>query len=317
MRVFGKVAELESFAAAARELDLSPAAVTRLVADLEDHLGARLLHRTTRRLVVTEAGAEYLKRVHDVLERIAEAEDVARDATKQASGVLRVAVSPSFATHQLAKRLPEFRRRYPLVQLDLGDAVGVINAPLDTHDVTLLIIGRGTLEGDFIARRLARTEVVACASPDYLDRHPEGRPRRPDDLLRHDCLVPTFDGAPRSWRFQDGAGQATLELTPAPALSAQHVDTLYAAALAGMGVTGLPSFIADDALREHALERLLPGWTLQTWDIHAALPTRRYLPARTRVFLDFLVEQFGGADADPWLDAAGCATAQTRQPSRP
>lgn len=307
MRVFSKVAELESFAAAARELDLSPAAVTRLVADLEDHLGARLLHRTTRRLVVTEAGAEYLKRVQDVLERIAEAEDVARDATQQASGVLRVAAPPTFCTHQLAKRLPEFRRRYPLVQVDLGDA-GVVNAPLETHDVTVLIVGAGVLEGDFIARRLASTEVVACASPEYLERHPEGRPRHPQDLLRHACLVPTFDGAPRSWCFQDSAGQAVLELRPEPVLAAQHVDTLYAAALAGLGVTGLPSFVAEEALREHALERLLPGWTLQTWGIHAALPTRRYLPARTRVFLDFLVEQFGGEDADPWLDAAGCAT---------
>lgn len=98
-----------------------------------------------------------------------------------------------------------------------------------------------------------------------------------------------------------------LELKPPPVLTAQHVDTPHAAALAGLDVTGLPSFMAEDTLREHALERVLTGWTLQT--IHAALPTRRYLPARKRVFLDLLVDQFGGADADPWLDAAGCATA--------
>lgn len=176
--------------------------------------------------------------------------------------------------------------------------------------MSILIVGPRPLNGDFVARRLALTDVVACASPDYLDRH--GRPERPEDLVRHECLVPDLPSAPRTWRFQHCPYSQVLpeavEVEPRAALTTSHVDTLYAAALAGLGIVGLPSFIVEDALLEHALERILPEWRIMTLTIYAAMPSRKYVPARTRAFMDFLVSTFGAEDRDPWLAAAGCET---------
>ncbi|MEP6739053.1 MAG: LysR family transcriptional regulator [Caldimonas sp.] len=309
MRVFARVIDEGSFAAAARELNLSPAVVTRLVADLEDHLGARLINRTTRRLALTDTGELYLDRVRHVLNEVEEAEALATASTADPRGQLRVLCSPAFAVHQLAKHLRTFRSRYPRVTLELS-VPGPVETVDENFDVTILTEGRRPLEGGFIARRLARSEVIACAAPEYLDQR--GRPQHPRELVNHEAMVPSFlreltfhtrggsDGGDASEAF-------TIE-RPRAGLSTTHTDTLYAAALAGMGITGLPSFVAGDALLENALERVLPHWHLLSTTIYAGMPTRKHVPARTRAFVDFLVETFGGEDRDPWLIAAGCET---------
>jgi len=309
MRVFSRVIEQGSFAGAARELNLSPAVVTRLVADLEEHLGARLINRTTRRLSLTDTGELYLERVRHILTEVEEAEALATAATAEPRGHLRVLCSPAFAVHQIAKHLPAFRAAYPRVTLELS-VPGPVEAVDENFDVSILTEGRRPLDGSFIARRLARSEVVLCASPEYLDRH--GRPQHPNDLLGHENMVPPFL---RELTFHAGRGAADEPLaeavTLAPrrsALTTIHTDTMYAAALAGLGITGLPSFVAEDALLEHALERVLPHWHLLTTTLYAGMPTRKHVPARTRVFVDYLVKTFGGEDRDPWLLAAGCET---------
>ena len=310
MRVFARVIDEGSFAKAARALDLAPAVVTRLVADLEEHLGARLINRTTRRLALTETGENYLERVRQIMIEVEEAEALASSATTDPRGQLRVLLPPAFSVHQIAKHLPRFRARFPRVALEFS-APGPVEAVDENFDVTILMVGHKPLNGDFNAWRLARSEVILCAAPEYLERR--GRPQHPRDLLQHDAIMPTPAGATRELTFhRGGVGEPGPEsvtiMPPASLLNTSHIDTNYAVALAGMGITGLPSFVVEDALLENALERVLPQWHLLTLTVYAATPTRKHMPARTRAFIDFLVATFGGEDSDPWLKAAGCET---------
>ena len=307
MRAFAKVIDETSFAAAARVLDLSPAAVTRLVADLEDHLGARLINRTTRRLSLTDTGERYLDSVRHVLAEIEEAEALASASSVEPRGHLRVLCPPAFAVHQLAKHLKVFRARYPRVTLELS-VPGPVETVDENFDVTILSEGWRPLDGTFVARLLACSEVVLCAAPEYLDAR--GRPKHPRDLAEHETMAPSFmrEITLHTRTADEAQRESTVLPVPRTGLSTVHTDTLYAAALAGMGITGLPSFVAEDALLENALERVLPHWLLLNTTLYAGMPSRKHVPARTRAFVDFLVETFGGEARDPWLTAAGCET---------
>ncbi|MBL8277685.1 MAG: LysR family transcriptional regulator [Pelomonas sp.] len=307
IKVFVRVIDEGSFAGAARALDLAPAVVTRLVAELEEHLGTRLLNRTTRRLSLTEIGDAYLERARRILADVDEAAALAASATQEVRGLLRVLCPPAIAVHQLAKHLPRFHREFPLVTLEITSP-GPVDTVDDSYDLTIFLT-REVPDGDFIARRLARSEFIMCASPEYLDQR--GRPQHPHDLKQHDALLPPTPALARGLTLQrgDGSEEITLPIVPSrAALSTTHMDTNYAAALHGLGVAGLPSFMVEDALLEQALERVMPQWRLFGTTLWAGMPTRKYVPARTRAFLDFLLEIFGGEDKDPWLVAAGCAT---------
>ena len=306
MRVFARVIDAGGFAKAATAMDIAPAVATRLVAELEEHLGARLINRTTRRLALTDVGEEYLERVRNILGEVDDAEAVAGIATAQARGRLSVLVPPGFAVHQLAKHLPRFRALHPKVSLELTVSASV-DTPDENHDVTIIVQRGRPIEGAFIARRIAISEVVLCATPEYLDKH--GRPLHPRDLANHDTLMPIPPSEQREITFKPAWGDGdpeVVELKKLPPLMTTHSDTLYAAALAGMGIAGLPSFIAEDALMELALERVLPQWHMRTVTLFAAMPTRKHVPMRTRAFVDFLVSTFGTTQRDPWLAAAGC-----------
>ncbi|HEY8878918.1 MAG TPA: LysR family transcriptional regulator, partial [Roseateles sp.] len=295
IKVFVRVIDEGSFAGAARGLDLAPAVVTRLVAELEEHLGTRLLNRTTRRLSLTEIGEAYLERARRILADVDEAAALAASATQEVRGLLRVLCPPAIAVHQLAKHLPKFHREFPLVTLELTSP-GPVETVDDAYDLTIFLT-REVPDGDFIARRLARSEFIMCASPDYLDQR--GRPQHPSDLKQHDALLPPTPALMRGLTLQRGDGQEeiTLPIVPSRAtLSTTHMDTNYAAALHGLGVAGLPSFMVEDALLEQALERVMPQWRLFGTTLWAGMPTRKYVPARTRAFLDFLLEIFGGED---------------------
>ncbi|WP_374675503.1 LysR family transcriptional regulator [Ideonella sp.] len=312
MRVFARVIDEGSFAGAARALDLAPAVVTRLVAELEEHLGARLMNRTTRRIALTEIGEAYLERVRRILADVDEAEALAHASVAEPRGPVRLLMPPAVAVHQLAKHLPRFHARYPLVSVEIV-ASGPVETVDDSFDLSVMVL-RKPLDGNFVARRLARTEVITCASPEYLDRR--GRPQHPRELLEHDVLIPPISDLQRAMTFYRGAvgenGEGAFETHHAVphrgVLSTIHTDTNYAAALAGLGIAGLPSFVVADALIEHALERVLPEWRLFSSTLWVGMPTRQHVPARTRAMLDFLVEIFGGEDRDPWLAAAGCET---------
>jgi DNA-binding transcriptional LysR family regulator len=305
LRVFAQVIEEGSFAGAARVLDLAPAVVTRAVSDLEDHLGARLLNRTTRKLALTEVGQDYLERAKHVLAELDDADALASAVNKAPNGTLRLLCPPAFATHQLVRHLPLFRKRFPGIQLELV-ASGPVEAADEKFDVSILSIGQQPLQGDFVVRPLAASTLVLCASAAYLQRC--GQPQQPEDLLQHDGLLPDVAAIRREltlFHEARGAGGATrrmlkVSLRP-PVISTGQLEVLYAAAVAGMGVAGLPTFMAADALRDGRLIRVLPDWHGGSLQLYAAMPTRKHVPARTRVFIDFLIEIFGGDQSDPWL----------------
>ncbi len=312
MRVFARVVDEGGFARAARALDMAPPVVTRMVAELENHLSARLLNRTTRRLALTEVGEQYLDKVRAILVDIDESEALASAATQEPRGHLRLLCPPAVAVHQLAKHLPRFQAQYPQVTLEL-DAPGPVDTVDPDYDLTVFS-RRDAPDGDFIARRLARTEVVVCASPAYLDLR--GRPQHPSELAQHEAIIPPMAAMQSRLVFYSGPPGADAtqgeryELARAlrPALGTTSIDLMYAASRAGLGIAGLPSYLIEDALRDRTLERVLPGWRLFDMTLWAGMPTRHHLPARTRAFLDFLLHIFGGEDRDPWLAAAGCAT---------
>ena len=305
LRVFAQVIAEGSFAGAARTLDLAPAVVTRAISDLEDHLGARLLNRTTRKLVLTEVGEDYLERTKRVLAELDDADALANAVNSAPSGNLRILCPPAFATHQLVGHLPNFRQRFPQIQLEMS-ASGPVGAADDNFDVSIVSIGQQPLLGEFVVRQLALSTLVICAAPSYLAR--QGHPQQPQDLLQHEGLLPDVAAVRREltlFRQDVGAahtaGPVRLVLQRPPVISTPQLEVLYAAALAGMGVAGLPTFMVADALREGRLNRVLPEWHAGALQLYAAMPTRKHVPLRTRVFVDFLVEAFGGGQKDPWL----------------
>jgi DNA-binding transcriptional LysR family regulator len=295
MRAFVRVIDEGGFANAARALDVAPAAVTRAVADLEAHLGARLLTRTTRRHALTEIGGRYLERARSILAALEDATALVNASATEVRGRVKLRAGPSFAVHELGRRLPRFHAVHPQVTVEV-----TATAPVDdidhTHDITI-VTQREPLDGDFVAHRLARTEIVVCAAPSLLDRI--GRPRDPAEMAAHTFLVPASRAQALTFvRTADGE-RATV--TPArSALSTSNHDLNHAGALAGLGIAGLPSFLARKDLEAGRLERLLPGWRLFDMTIWACLPSRKHVPASTRALLEFLRDEFGGEDRDPW-----------------
>lgn len=302
MRVFVAVAEAHSFAGAARLLKCSPAAVTRAVAALETHLGARLLHRTTRRQSLTDAGEAYLERVRHILLDLDDADSLVSSHTHQLSGVLRVLAPPVLASHVLAPLVAGFHQRYPQIQLDI-DAASHREPPVEDYDLTLLGATDG-FDGNVIARKINATEAILVASPAYLARR--GTPQNPQDLQQHDCLRIKPEGPrSRSWRlFRADDDQQQVEIEVQPVLWSNHTDTLIRAALDGTGITSTAVELAAPHLTSGALSRVLAPWITGRFTLYAALPSRKFLPQRTQVFLDHLTEHTRAGVA---LALAGCA----------
>ena len=289
MRVFQKVIDEGGFAAAARALDMSAAVVTRLVADLEDHLGTRLLHRSTRRLSLSAAGETYLTRVRAVLQDIDEADRLASSQTHELAGVLRVLAPPVLATHVLAPLIAGFRQLYPKILLDIEVAV-FQNPPIEDYDITLMPTDEG-FDGAVIARKISATEAILVASPEYILR--KGAPATPQELAQHEILRLKAPGLhPRSWRlFNAERKDEPLDVTVEPGLWINHTDTLIRAALDGAGITTTAVELVAPYLSRGELVRVLRPWIAGRLVLYAALPSRKFLPERTRVFLDYLTER--------------------------
>jgi DNA-binding transcriptional LysR family regulator len=289
MRVFERVIDEGGFAAAARALDLSPAGVTRLVADLETHLGTRLLHRNTRRLSLSDAGEAYLSRVRGILRDIDDADEVASAHTQELSGVLRLLAPPVLASHILSPLVAGFRRLYPKIQLDVEVAT-FKEPPIEDYDITLFGAPDG-YDGDIIARKVVSGQAILVASPAYLKQR--GTPQTPADLSKHCCLRLRIAGSPATeWRLMPGdhPGEPVV-IAVTPALLANHTDTLLRATLDGAGITSAPVDLVAANLASGALVRVLPQWITGRFSLYAALPSRQFLPKRSLVFLDYLTEQ--------------------------
>ena len=289
MRAFQQVVDDGGFAAAARTLDMSAAVMTRLISDLEAYLGARLLQRTTRRLSLTEAGQSYLLRVRHILSEVDEAKAVMRQQTDELAGLLRIHTQPVMAVHILAPLLAEFRRRYPKVVLDITvDSTPV--PPIEDFDLTILGAGR-LYDANVVARPVIVSEGLLCASPRYLLS--AGTPLQPQDLQRHAFLRLSHAGirARELQLINPGEGDRELAVEIHPALVANHSDTLLRATLDGTGISAQPLDLVANYLRDGQLRRLLAPWITGRYTLYAALPSRKYVPARARVFMEFLIEQ--------------------------
>ena len=288
MRVFERVVDEGGFAAAARALDLSAPVVTRLVADLEEHLGTRLLQRSTRRLHLTDAGQAYLGRVRNILQDIDEADAVTRSQTHELEGLLRVHASPVLASYVLAPMLTAFRQRYPKIEIDI-EVETTSEPPFESFDITLMGVDQ-SFNSTVVARKVIEAEVILVASPAYL--HSRGTPQAPEDLCHHDCLrLRQPGGRPRVWQMQRKAEPGTLvDIAVTPVIVANHTDTLLRATLDGAGITSVSMDIVAPYLARGELVRVLSPWTTGRLAMYAALPSRKFIPQRSRVFLDFLVE---------------------------
>ena len=291
MRVFQKVIDEGGFAAAARVLDMSPAGVTRLVTDLEQHLGTRLIQRTTRRLALTDAGQSYLLRVHSILSEVDDAEAAASQNASELQGVVNIVAPPLFANYFLAPQIPQWLARHPKVAIHLH-ADPFPQTRVEEFDVTFMVVNEG-FDASIVARPIAHTEYVVCASPAYLKRM--GTPKVPQDLAQHHYLRFPWQAssghAARGMRLSRlDASQDELEVGMQVVFQAESYETLFAAAVAGAGVAALPRFPASNYFESGALVHLLPEWIFGRYTVYVALPTRKLMPARTRAFLDFASE---------------------------
>lgn len=289
MRVFERVVDEGGFAAAARALDLSAPVVTRLVADLEDHLGTRLLQRSTRRLALTEAGQAYLGRVRHILQDIDEAHAVTSAYTEELAGTLRLHAPPVLAIHVIAPLLAGFRERYPKIRVEV-EVESPRDPPIEDFDITLI----GTPEGfdaDVVARLVGVSEAILVAAPSYVKR--KGLPKKPEELKNHDCLMldmpHTRSGAWRLWQQAEPEQPVVVDLQPV--VKANHTDTLLRATLDGGGITSVAVDIVAAYLTRGELVRVLSPWITGRLQLYAAMPSRKFIPKRTRVFIDYLIEQ--------------------------
>lgn len=309
MKVLLQVVDSGSFARAAEALGLSNAAVTRQIGALEHHLGARLLNRTTRRLSLTDAGAEFCARARAVLDMIAEAESCAAEGAARPAGVLRITAPLSFGVLRLADELPGFRARYPELKLDIDLSDRVVDLANEGIDVALRIAA--SLEANLIARRIAPIGLLVCASPGYLRRR--GVPSTPADLERHEVLSYKYLWTGDAWTFTDPAGHAA-KVRVRPAVHATNGDLLRRLAVADGGIILQPDFLVAEELRRGRLVRVLEEYRAMEFSLYAVYLSHQHLPVRVRVFIDYLIERFGGdaAAARAAREAPGAPAASRR-----
>lgn len=304
MRVFERVVDEGGFAAAARALDMSAPVVTRLVADLEDHLGTRLLQRSTRRLSLTEAGQQYLNRVRSILQDINEADAAASSQATELAGLLRLHAPPVLATYVVAPLLAAFRKRYPKILIEL-EVESLREPPIEDFDITLL----GTddrFNADVVARKVLESDAILVASPEYLRRR--GAPQQPQELVQHDCLrLKTPYVRPRVWQMwcPDNPDHPT-DIDVQPVLLANHTDSLLRATMDGAGITSVAVDMVAPYLTRGELVRVLAPWITGRLSMYAAVPTRKFMPQRTRVFLDFLIEETRRQTAQALAACSNC-----------
>jgi DNA-binding transcriptional LysR family regulator len=283
MQIFKKVAEAKSFRSAAEHFKLSPASVTVAVRSLEERLGARLLHRTTRRTTLTEVGAAFLERCTRVLDDLAEAEAVAGMAQTAPRGVLRIGMPLGFGVTHLAGVVVRFAEHHPGLRLDIEASDRFLDPVEHGYDVVIRV-ARALRDSSLVAVRLASAPIQLVASPSYLARH--GTPRRPQDLRAHRALIYSRSTTPEQWTFRRGGRSHSVHV--AGAFRADNSLILRRAALGGLGVAMIPRFYVADDLGAGTLRGLLDAYRPAPASVLALYPSGRAAPAKVRVFLDFM-----------------------------
>jgi len=287
MSSFIAVVDAGSFVGAAEAIGLSKAAVSRHVAELEQRLGARLLHRTTRRLSLTDDGQLFYARAKEMLASVDEAESEISSRSGEPSGMLRINAPLTFGVMHLAPLWGRFAQLYPKVSLDIELSDRVVDLVEEGYDLAVRITNLANSQ--LVSRQLATTRMVACASPQYLAQH--GTPADPGELAQHEVISYSYFATRNEWTFTAPDGSQVAVRTHAR-IHANNGDTCRAVALDHQGIVLQPDFIVADDLRRGALVELLPTWRTMTLGIHAVYPSRKHLPIKTRRLVDFLVEAF-------------------------
>jgi DNA-binding transcriptional LysR family regulator len=284
--VFVVVVEAGGFSAAARKLGLSKSAVSKRITQLENQLGVRLLHRTTRRLSLTEAGERYFEHAYQALASASEAEDAVTQLQTKPKGRLRVSALMAFGRLHIAPLIPEFLQRYPDIKIELildDRTVDLVEGGFD-----VAIRGSDRVGSTIIARSLAPLRSILCASPQYIEQH--GLPRQPIDLLQHNCLLYSYSTT--EWTFIKEGESQVIEVSGN--YQVNNSEALREALLQGLGVARTATFLVGDDLKSGRLVNMLEEYKMPSKTLYALFPERRHLPAKVRVFVDFIVEKISG-----------------------
>ncbi|WP_245881213.1 LysR family transcriptional regulator [Thalassospira marina] len=309
MEIFVYAVEEGSFSAAARALRLSPSAVSKYISRLEDRLGARLLMRTTRQLSLTEEGRAFYERARTILNEIEEAEEVVTQLYAAPRGTLRINASVAFTKYQVVPLIPEFLNMYPDVRVELTLDDKFTDLVNDGYDLAIRL---SELEdSSLIARKYAVNRRFIVASPDYLEKN--GIPRKPQDLVNHNCLHLSSRESFNDWHFETPEGHMSFRAQGS--FSANDGDALHAAVVAGLGMARLAEYLVHEDIRAGRLTPVLTDFIHDRAWISAVYPHKRHLSPKVRAFVDFLAEKF--TPVPPWELGMRDARSVRREDGRP
>jgi DNA-binding transcriptional LysR family regulator len=286
MQVFCTVVDKGSFVGAAEPLEMSKAAISRYVSGLEERLGVRLLHRTTRKLSLTEEGRQFYHQARDVLTLMDQAEEAVSSSAPEPSGVLRINAPVSFGVLHLAPVWADFMKVYPNVELDISLNDRLVDLVEEGFDAAVRIARMES--SSLVGRRLAGTRMCLCASPQYLANHPEIRSL--SDLTEHGVIAYTNFASGNEWQFEGPHGSETVRTRSS--VRCNNGDTCRSIALAGGGIALQPSFMVAEDLRKGDLVEILPAYQSVELGIYVVYPTRKHLATKVRVLINFLAERF-------------------------
>lgn len=288
MIVFTKVAKAGSFAAAAKELNLSRAMATKHVMQLENSLGIRLLNRTTRNLNLTEVGAVYLERCLQILDDIEETELSVTRLQTEPRGTLKLNATPFFGAYHLAPAIAAYTETYPDVNVELVLQAGYVDLIEEGFDLAIHL--DSLHDSSLIARKLGSSQRVVCGAPSYFKKC--GKPETPNDLKKHNCLVNSSLPPRDQWQFSEPESGKTTVVKVTGTMEANVADALRMAAISGLGLVLLPTYMVGQDLRKGRLQAVLKDYIPAPLEIHAVYPHRKHLSAKVRTFVDFLHERF-------------------------
>lgn len=316
--VFCRVVERGSFTAAAESLDRSKGAVSKAVSRLEATLGVRLLHRTTRRQTLTEAGERFHARAARMLDELAEAVSEVSDHADRPHGHLRVSLPGFFGAEIFSRFVGAFRQQYPDITLELVHSNRFVDLVAERFDAAIRV--SAPVDSSLVMRRLAEVPMVCCASPAYLERR--GRPDAPEDLRNHDCMIYTGSAKPLEWAFLDTAGHP-LSVAVDGGLHTNDDHTLRQAAIDGCGIVRMPRLFLEDAIAKGEIVPIWPDSHSPSVTLAVVYPSRRELPRKVRAFVDFLAERKADWQGPPphrksfsLRSATGCASRPLRASGR-
>lgn len=303
MEILVHVVEAGSFTRAADQLNSTKSMVSRRLSELEKRLGARLFNRTTRRLSLTEAGQTFYEHSRKIISEVEEVEESMGGNVSEPRGRLRVNAPTSFVD-EISPAILEFIQRYPQLQLDLHLSDQHLDIVSEGFDLALRL---GHLrDSTLVARRLAPCNFVVCASPAYIKRH--GEPATPEIISQHECVV--YGNLPVSeiWQFIVDGNPFVPEVNAR--ISMNVGKAIVRAVVAGMGIGLLPTFVVSEAVRSGSLVQVLKDYKVMEHGLYVVYPSNRYVPARVRMFVDYLAERFGGGGGPYWDEPFSIPDAQ-------